>query len=312
MIPRVAIDARHLEESAPVRPADFRATLEGFTGPLPPPHYFEHAIRIGPGAEGSLEVTGGYPGPATPVWRERFALTDAHLDWLFGIMTEQGVFEAEWPQRAEIPVGSGSQKLTVVADGRTVVIAPFVVAEREASASHVLTAVRALLPAGLWDALQARREAHLHQPVNLPPMAPPGARAAGDLFEENHVAIATLLGTPIAGATLMAVNSIRLGRVPSAIVFLGFGAVLSAIEIYYTLAVAATGSHGSNLFSLVVGIIGALVMRTIAGWLQGEEVGNHVRAGGSTAPGFAALLIGGAWLVGLFVVILALGLLPSQ
>ncbi len=294
-----------------MRPADFSATYMGFSGPLPPPHYWEHVIRIGPGPQGSLEVTAGYPGPGTPVWRESFALGEEHLEWLFGICTEQGLFTLDWPPATEVPVGGGSRKLSVTAAGRSFDLPPFVTPERADAALTILGAVRALLPPGLWESMEARRTTHARQPSPVP--GPPHGltRTRIVLFEENHVAIATFLGTPVAGGTLMALNAFRVGNPITGVVIIAFGLILSIVELYFTLSVNATGSRGANLFSLVAGIIGALIMRGVASWLQGDQIAAHARAGGESASGWQAVGIGAVYLVIILMLTAGLGLLSA-
>jgi hypothetical protein len=143
------------------RPADFAVYYEDYSAPLPPPHSWQHHLWIGPGPEAVVEVIPGDRSPGNPVWTERFQLDGAHLDWLHGVLRDQGAFDREWSPSRDISVGGGSAALTIVAGGRQVNIPPYVAADRRAGAAAMFAAARALIPPDAWERLTARRAAHV-------------------------------------------------------------------------------------------------------------------------------------------------------
>jgi hypothetical protein len=127
---------------------------------------------------------------------------------------------------------------------------------------------------------------------------------AFSLYSARAVAIATFLGTPIAGAVLMAINYRRLNDRQAAASVLGFGLLLTAISI--TLALILPESFpGVAVWAPML-----LIMQQLASRLQGDEVKECVRLGGVEGPLRHAVGIGlgfGVIILGVFVLI-ALGL----
>ena len=113
------------------------------------------------------------------------------------------------------------------------------------------------------------------------------------LFDSNAVAAATLLGTPAAGASLMALNYRRLGHGMKAMNTLLIGIVVTALVILigWNLPRAACSVIG---FALLFGI------RRIAQVLQGPAVKEQVARGGRLGSRWAALGLGAAFLAVLF------------
>ncbi len=120
---------------------------------------------------------------------------------------------------------------------------------------------------------------------------PAGAAAATQpipghtLFDSTSVAIATFLGSPLAGTGLMALNYRRMGKKNSAIAAFVIGLAVTGLAIafanlippYLTTAVA---------IGLVVGT------KNAAKTLQGAAVEEHVRKGGEMASRWAAAGLG--------------------
>lgn len=267
-----------------MRPADFSVSCQGSTGPIPPPHYFEHTIRIGPGPEGALEMTAGYPGPGTPVWNERFPLGPEHLDWLYDALAGQGLFSQQWPARPDVPVGGGSLVLRAVANGQQFTLPPYLGPAQEPAAAAMRGAVRALLPPGLWETVNARREAYVHQAV--PDDMPVQPTAHGALFTERQVSVGSFLATPLAGTIMMAINASRLRQAPPIGPIL-LGLVTTAVEIYLNLAIKASGNSSSSMLSLLLAVGAALAMGAIAKGAQGKQIAAHLQSGGARASGWA-------------------------
>ena len=114
---------------------------------------------------------------------------------------------------------------------------------------------------------------------------PPSPPPAYTLFDSSSVGLAAFLGSPLAGAILMAVNYRRLGMGSQAVVAVPAG-----------LAVTALGGLLANLVpnalatGIGVGII--LAMKSVAQSLQGADVTRHVSQGGKLASRWVASGIG--------------------
>lgn len=99
------------------------------------------------------------------------------------------------------------------------------------------------------------------------------------LFTPAQVAGASFCGTPLAGASLMALNHLRLGRPGDAVATLISGLIamlfLAVASVYL---LSAVPMH----FGTLIGLGYMYGMRQIAQSVQGDEVDAHVAAGGAT------------------------------
>jgi hypothetical protein len=110
------------------------------------------------------------------------------------------------------------------------------------------------------------------------------------LFDANAVAIATFLGSPVAGSILMAINYRRLGKGGSAAVAVVLGVVSTA-------AAVVLGYFVPTTFTTAVAVILVVTMRSVAQALQGSAVKQHVGHGGSLGSKWAASGVGLIFLV---------------
>jgi hypothetical protein len=105
------------------------------------------------------------------------------------------------------------------------------------------------------------------------------------LFDPGSIALATLFGSPVAGATLMLINDGRLGRV-------GRGLLMLLAAIVATGLVVLIGwnipTGGSSIFGVLL-LIGTIF---IARKMQGPAVAEHVRRGGRLGSKWAAFGLG--------------------
>ncbi len=143
----------------------------------------------------------------------------------------------------------------------------------------------------------ARPEAPVAQPWSpnppVPPMAPlPGGERMPPLttptytlFDSKSVGLATLLGSPVAGTLLMAVNYRRLGKG-------SYGAAAVAIGVVVTVLAAVFGNLIPAAFSTAVAIGLLLVTISVSQTLQGPVVAQHVSQGGKLGSRWAASGIG--------------------
>ena len=119
------------------------------------------------------------------------------------------------------------------------------------------------------------------------------------LFDSTSVAIATALGSPVAGTGLMAFNYQRLGKKNNAIAALAIGVAVTGLAIAFGNRIPASATTG-----VAVGLVAAT--KSLAKSLQGATVEAHVSRGGPLGSRWAAaglglvlmvLIIGGAVLV---------------
>jgi hypothetical protein len=113
------------------------------------------------------------------------------------------------------------------------------------------------------------------------------------LFDSTSVGIATLLGSALAGATLMAINYRRLGKATEAVMAMIIAAAAVALVIGVGSWVPATASSA-------VAILLVMVTRSIASRLQGAAIERHVNEGGELASRWKAAGIGLVWLALIF------------
>ncbi len=130
---------------------------------MPPPGYWEYTIEIEPGGAGRVSVLRDYPSWKVRAWKEKFTVHPLHLDWLYGIMTENHLFDSDWSVRGEISVGGGGESMRVHANGRDFSISPHPAERWRGAAAKIYDSLRALVPAEMWASLTARREKYVRR-----------------------------------------------------------------------------------------------------------------------------------------------------
>ncbi len=115
------------------------------------------------------------------------------------------------------------------------------------------------------------------------------------LFDSNSVGLATLIGGPVAGSLLMAINYRRLGFMGKAIAALVIGAIVTglAIMIGWNIPTSVT-------FPLALALLFAT--KWLAQSLQGPTVKYHLEQGGSLASRWTAFASGLGCMAVLFTV----------
>ena len=114
---------------------------------------------------------------------------------------------------------------------------------------------------------------------------PPPPAPAYTLFNADAAALATFLGTPLAGAILMAVNYRRLGKGGSAAAVLAAGLLLAAVALFLALALPQGAGAGIALAFL-------FAVKGAAKALQGTAVAQHVAQGGKLGSRWIAAGLG--------------------
>ena len=103
------------------------------------------------------------------------------------------------------------------------------------------------------------------------------------LHSPDHVALATFLGSPVAGGLLMAFNYRRLGNTFAAWGWAAFGVVFTGVQF-----VIADLVPPVRLFVLGIAAVGVIAMYCLAKHTLGAALGEHKRQHGQMASGWAA------------------------
>jgi hypothetical protein len=132
----------------------------------------------------------------------------------------------------------------------------------------------------------------------------PQQAPAYTLFDANAVSLATFFGSPVAGASLMALNDRRLGRARRAVTTLVLAVAVTALVILL-------GWNIPQGFSVPIAIGLVVAMRYIAQSQQSAAVEDHLQRGGRLGSKWSAFGVGMAFLAGIFAVIFLLVFIPT-
>src|SRR5437763_278868 len=111
-------------------------------------------------------------------------------------------------------------------------------------------------------------------PASALPAAPASAPPYR-LYDRQSVALATFLGTPIAGGVLLASNYRRLGRSQPALLSL----LLAVLGTALLVAIGMMLPSKTPGFPIAIGVV--VAMSALAKSLQGSAIEAHTRAGGA-------------------------------
>jgi len=129
--------------------------------------------------------------------------------------------------------------------------------------------------------------------------APPATDAAGGravaLYTTGQVVLATFLGTPLAGALVMALNDRRVGRPAGGTVLLGALATALLTGLAFLIP--------DGIPQLALNVAALLGMHRVCNSVQGERVQAHLAQGGERGSSWAAVGIGLACAAALVVVV---------
>jgi hypothetical protein len=106
-----------------------------------------------------------------------------------------------------------------------------------------------------------------------------------ELFDANAVFLAALLGSPVAGGILMAINYKRLGKGGAAV-----GAIVMGIGVTAIAALAGYFTPGTYAAGISVAFV--VAMKGLAQAMQGKAVEHHEQLGGELASRWAAAGVG--------------------
>lgn len=116
------------------------------------------------------------------------------------------------------------------------------------------------------------------------------------LFDANAVALATFFGTPVAGASLMALNYRRLGKGGKSIAAILIGLAVSAVVVLLAWNLPRSATTPIALILLIA-------IQRIARSLQGAAVKEHAERGGQPGSKWAAFGCGAAMLAAIVTVV---------
>jgi hypothetical protein len=98
-----------------------------------------------------------------PVWTETFTLEPAALDALYQQLAAQGAFTTQWREEDDPPVGGSHFSTGLTANGETVEIPSFVVANQAAAQGQISEALVGVVPQEIWDRLEAQRQQYVEE-----------------------------------------------------------------------------------------------------------------------------------------------------
>jgi hypothetical protein len=135
--------------------------------------------------------------------------------------------------------------------------------------------------------------------VPIPKVPSDTVAATGPLYSPGAVMIATLLGSPVAGAAILAINYKRLGkkRQSRLTILTGVAGTTGLIVLGFLLPEGIPSSG--------IAIGGVLAMRQLARGLQGSAIRKHTDRGGTMASNWKAAGIGLVGLLAMSAIILA-------
>lgn len=154
---------RQIVYAADERPVDFSVKYEWRAGSMPPPYHFEYTININPAGQGKVLMIPDYPSDRVPRWTETFALTRVELDKLYRVMVDNDLFTKRWQRLDRQPIGGSRQEMMVTAQGKQFVLEDYLVADQEAPAKAMSSAVISTVPKMIWDKLNAQREKYMQE-----------------------------------------------------------------------------------------------------------------------------------------------------
>ncbi len=132
-----------------------------------------------------------------------------------------------------------------------------------------------------------------------------GPTPAYTLFDANAVGLATLLGSPVAGTSLMAVNYRRLGQAGKALTAVIVGIAVTGLVILLTWNIPR-----GVTFPIALALVFAI--KRSAQSLQGSALQKHTQEGGRLGSRWTAFKLGTGFLVGLVALVFLAVFIPSS
>lgn len=140
------------------RPDDLSVRYLWREGSVPPPYHYEYSVSVSGSGEGTIEFWPDYPEHGVDPWVEHFAVPAERLDELHATMVACGVFEQDWEELEDPPVGGALEWMEAAAGGRQARV-PSTLKHPEA-VEPVYERMRSLVPEAIWTELMRRFEAN--------------------------------------------------------------------------------------------------------------------------------------------------------
>lgn len=131
------------------------------TGTVSPEYYYYYKIAIGPGPQGVFEYQPGYGEPPAPdVWKESFEVSGRQMEYLYRLITENGLTGTRYINTGEIPEGGSTSSITIILDENEYKIPGS--AGLKGDAGKILESVtdhiKELVPSYIWEEMESRQK----------------------------------------------------------------------------------------------------------------------------------------------------------
>jgi len=137
-------------------PPDFALKYSWCEGTVPPPHYYEFSICLGPDSTGVINFFPDYPQHDPPVWVEHIEISAQAGRKLYQRMVASDLFRQTWTEILDAPVGGSLEWLDMTADQVEYRIPSMI--EESSDVAEIYQTIRSLVPAGIWKKLISQRE----------------------------------------------------------------------------------------------------------------------------------------------------------
>lgn len=138
------------------RPNDFSVTYVWCEGTVPPPHYSEYRIQLGPETRGTIKFWPDYPQFDSPVWEHEFSLDERDLEKLFARLEAADALKTDWPDPdEERPVGGSLEWLDIQAGERQFKIPSHI--EITPALEAIFRLAQSYVPDRIWDDLRRQK-----------------------------------------------------------------------------------------------------------------------------------------------------------
>lgn len=132
------------------RPRDFAMVVQGGNGHVAPASHSDFEIRIDSGGRGTIRYSPGYGQSDSLDVLATFPVSDSAMDALHAL--SRALWHAPGPvSRRDIPDGGHPTRITMVANGRRTVIAPWQPVTWRPLVDSVERAARAVVPDSVWS-----------------------------------------------------------------------------------------------------------------------------------------------------------------
>ncbi len=146
-------------------PEDFYVSLYWAEGAVPPPDHYEFHIEFNHAGEGSITFWPDYPAQHVPGWQKNFFVPFTDRVRIYQQIQESQLFH-DWKIQENGPIGGASVWLRMTADKQTFEVrSNGLPPEKTIHLQTILVAIRAIVPASVWDDLETQRWEYIQKRV---------------------------------------------------------------------------------------------------------------------------------------------------